>query len=230
MSEFFGRLETELRTAAERPPRRTVPFPAIAVAVLLALALAPIVFVLGSRSDSRDAPDPAQSPPPPEFPRLPGERVVASGTAPVAGPWEMLTYESERLADPETGTVYQPAGLRCLGLRLLDPPPQHSAGFGGQCGEFPRTPGFGRIQQTVPNVRGGAREILIYGRVPEEAALVRVTSDDRAPVEAGPIEGPSGEAGDFYLIAVPSDIGEGRVNWIDDEGNKGSVGQELLPP
>jgi hypothetical protein len=229
MSEFFGRLETELRAAAERPPRRTVPVPAVAVAALLAVAVAPIVFVLGSGSDSRDAPEPAQSPQPPELPRLPGERVVATGTAPVAGPWEMLTYESERLADPETGTVYQPAGLRCLGLRLPDPPPDHSAGFGGQCGEFPRTPGFGRIQQTVPNVRGGAREILVYGRVPEEAALVRVTSDGGARVEAEPIEGPPGETGDFYLVAVPPDT-QGRVNWLHSDGSEGSRGIELLPP
>jgi hypothetical protein len=229
MSEFFGRLETELRAAAERPPRRTVPVPALAVAGLLALALAPIVLVLGSGSDSRDAPGPAQPQRPPEVPRFPGERVVATGTAPVAGPWQLLTYQSERLADPDTGEVYQPAGLRCFGLRLLDPPADHSGGISGQCGEFPRTPGFSRIQQTVPNVAGGAREILVYGRAPEEAALVRLVPDDWEPIEMKPFEG-SGGNGDFYLFAVPADIGEGRVTWIDSEGNEGSSGQELLPP
>ena len=49
-------------------------------------------------------------------------------------------YRPERASDPEPGEVYQPAGLRCLGLRLLDPPSDHSGGLGGQCGEFPRTP------------------------------------------------------------------------------------------
>jgi hypothetical protein len=228
VSEFFGRLETELRAAAVRKPRRSVPVPAIAVAALLALAVAPIVFVLGSGSDSRDAPDPGQSPRS-ALPRFPGERVVATGTAPVAGPWEIVTYESERLADPESGEVYQPAGLRCLGIRLLDPPADHSGGLSGQCGEFPRTPGFGRIQQTVPNVRGGAREILVYGRVPEEAALVRVTSDGGAAAETEPIEGPPGETGDFYLIAMRTDT-QGRVNWIHSDGSEGSRGIELLPP
>ncbi len=48
MSEFFGRLETELRAAAERPPGRSVPVPAIVVACVLALAVAPLVVALGS--------------------------------------------------------------------------------------------------------------------------------------------------------------------------------------
>jgi hypothetical protein len=229
MSEFFDTLEAELRTAASRRPRRTVPVPAIAVAALLALAVAPIVFVLGSGTDERDPPGSERSSPAPEDLRFPGERVVATGTAPVTGPWELLTYESERLADPESGEVYQPAGLRCLGIRLLDPPNNHAGGVSGQCGEFPRTPGFSRVQTTVPDVAGGAREILVYGRAPEEAALVRLTPDDREPLEMKPIEGPEGE-GDFYLFAVPADIGDGDVNWIDEEGNAGSPGQELMPP
>jgi hypothetical protein len=236
MSEFFGRLETELRAAAERKPRRAVPVPAVAVAGLLALALAPIVLVLGSGNDEAGAPeqrsgaesrqDPAQDL---SIPGFPGAEVVATGTAPVAGPWEILTYRSERIADPESGEVYQPAGLRCLGLRLLDPPSDHSGGLSGQCGEFPRTPGFSRMQQTVSNMAGGAREILVYGRAPEGAARVRLSPDASEPIEMKPFERPGGNGG-FYLFAVPADIGGGRVNWIDNEGNEGSSGQELLPP
>jgi hypothetical protein len=235
MSEFFGRLETELRTAAERPPRRAVPVPALAVALLLAIALAPIVLVLGSGDEAgapeeRSGSETPEGPQRLEIPGFPGAEVVATGTAPVAGPWEILTYESDRIADPQTGEVYQPAGLRCLGLRLLDPPPDHSAGISGQCGEFPRTPGFSRLQQTVPNVAGGAREVLVYGRVPEEAASVRVTFDGRPPVEVEPLEGPPGESGDFYLVvSVPSDTSGARVNWFDENGKEGSPGIELLP-
>jgi hypothetical protein len=212
-----------------------VPVPAIAVAGLVALAVAPIVLVLGSGSDEAGAPKehsgaetPQGRPPAPPIPGLPGATVVATGTAPVAGPWEILTYRSERLADPESGEVYQPAGLRCLGIRLLDPPADHSGGLSGQCGEFPRTPGFSRIQQTVSNMAGGAREVLVYGRAPEEAALVRVTLGG-APLEVEPIVGPSGESGDFYLTAVPPGV-QGRVNWIDEDGKEGSSGQELGPP
>jgi hypothetical protein len=234
MSEFFGRLETELRAAAERPPRRTVQVPAIAVAGLLALAAAPIVLVLGSGDEGgapgqRLGPDTPQAPQRPEIPGFPGAVVVATGTAPVAGPWELLTYQSERLADPETGEVYQPPGLPCLGLRLLDPPSDHSGGLSGQCGEFPRTPGFSRLQATVPNVAGGTSETLVYGRAPKEAALVRLTFEGRAPVEVEPFEGPPGAEGDFYLVAVQPGV-EGRVNWIDSDGNEGSRGIALLPP
>src|SRR5918998_3527529 len=148
MSEFFGRLETDLRAAAERRPRREVPVPAIAVAALLALALAPVVLVLGS-GDEAGAPGQRSGPEAPQrldIPGFPDAKVVATGTAPVAGPWEILTYRSVKLDDPETGEVYQPAGLRCLGIRLLDPPADRFGGLSGQCGEFPRTPGVSRVQ------------------------------------------------------------------------------------
>jgi hypothetical protein len=233
MSEFFGRLEADLRAAAERPPRREVPMPAIAVAALLALALAPIALVLGS-GDEAGAPEErpvSQTPDAPQRPEIPGypdAEVVATGTAPVAGPWEIFTFRSERLADPKTGEVYQPAGLGCLGVRLLEPPANHSGVVSGQCGAFPRTPGFSRLQLTVPSIAGGAREVLVYGRAPEEAAWVRVTFDGRGPVQVEPLEGP--ESADYYLIAVPPDTSGGRVNWIDNDGHEGSSGVELLPP
>jgi hypothetical protein len=231
MSEFFGRLEAELRAAAERPPRREVPVPALAVASLLAVAVAPIVLVLGSGDEEQRAgqetPDTTR-PADPEVPGFPGAQVVATGTAPGAGRWELLSYRSERIADPETGEVAQPAGLRCIGVRLLDPP-DRSSGPSGQCGEFPRTPGFSRVQRTIVDAQGGAREILVYGRAPEDAALVRVTLETGAPIEVKPIEGPAGSGGDFYLISVPPGD-EGVVNWIDGQGNEGSSGHELLPP
>lgn len=226
MSEFFGRLETELRAAAERRPRREVPVPAIAVAALLALALAPVVLVLGS-GDEAGAPGSrsgSEAPQRLDIPGFPDAKVVATGTAPVAGPWEILTYRSVRIADPETGEVYQPAGLRCLGLRLLDPPSGRAGFLGGQCGEFPRTPGFSRLQ--VPATGGGVRERIVYGRAPEEAASVRVMLEGRAPIEVEPVEGPPDESGDFYLVLVPPGAG-GRVNWFDEDGNPGSVGHEL---
>ena len=224
MNDFFGTLEVELRAAAERRPRRTLPVSAVAVAVLLAVALTPIVFVLARGDEEANAPR-QNSAGEVRIPGFPGATVVATGTSSVGGRWEMFTYRSERLADPESGEVYQPAGLRCLGLRVLVP----GGGLGGQCGEFPRTPGFSRLQHTVRDRAGDPREILVYGRVPEDAALVRVTLAGREAVEIKPIEGPADERGDFYLVGVaPHD--RGRVNWIDAEGNEGSVGQELLPP
>ena len=86
MSDFFGTLEAELRAAAARRPRRTVPVPAIAVAGVLALALAPIVLVLGSGgsdSSKRRAGEEAQQAPPRDvsISGFPDAKVVATGTA-----------------------------------------------------------------------------------------------------------------------------------------------------
>jgi hypothetical protein len=228
MSEFFGRLEAELRTAAARPPRRlpSVRGAAVAMAVMAALALA-LLPVLALLSDEERRPAIERERPRPTFPN---ETVVAAGVAPVAGPWQMLTYESERLADPETGEEYQPAGLACLGLHLVDPPADYPGGFGGQCGDFPRTPGFSRVQHTVRSTAGQAGEILVYGRAPERAAKVRLTARGEAPIEVAPLEGRDATGGDFYLIAVRPDLEKGRVNWIDAQGNEGSPGIELLPP
>lgn len=163
--------------------------------------------------------------------------VVATGTAPVAGPWQMEAYESVRIADPETGEEYQPAGLPCLGVALLDPPPDDPTVLSGGCGEFSRTPGFGRGQTSVPP--GGrradgtpvrVREILVYGRAPEQASAVVLTAEGGVRERVEPFEGPRSVSGDFYLIGIPPDLKNGRVNWIDRHGREGSPGLALLPP
>jgi hypothetical protein len=229
MNDFFGTLELQLRSAAERQPRR-VPdlrgMPAVAIAVaMVALAMVPVLVLTGD-----DEPRPAlRERPEGRLPDLPNQTVVASGVAPVAGPWRLVDYDSERLADPDTGEEYQPAGLPCLGISVREPGAA-SPGFSGQCGEFPRTPGFSRIQHTVRDTDGGAREILLYGRVPDEAAYVRVMPEGRSAIDVEPIEGPAGIPGDFYLVALSPDVARGRVNWFDSEGREGSRGIELLPP
>jgi hypothetical protein len=249
--DFFDRLELELRAAAERgprrrpvwaPPARTVAAVAIASAVV-ALVLVPAVAFLGS--GSRDEPErvTVDGPPGPlpvgSVVRRGGEEhtVVATGNAPVAGPWQMEAYESTRLTDPETGEEYQPAGLPCLGVALLGPTADAPIQLSGGCGEFPRTPGFGRGQISVPP--GGRRadttpirvkEILVYGRAPEQAASVVLTAEGEVRERVEPFQGPPSVSGDFYLMAIPPDLKNGRVNWLDREGNEGSRGIELLPP
>jgi hypothetical protein len=156
--------------------------------------------------------------------------VVATGRSPVAGRWQLEHYRSTRLADPQTGEVYQPAGLPCLGIALLDPSTEVPVLASGQCGEFPRTPGFGRVQMSVPQVRGKVRELLVYGRTPERTRSVVLTAAGGVKITVDPFEGPRSVAGDFYLIAVSPDLEDGRVNWVDEHGNVGGPGLELLPP
>lgn len=245
MSDFFATLELELRGAAERAPRRSPAWAptmrglAVAglVAALLALALVPALLLLGDGSEPAD--DPAAGPgtapvgtviPKGEGtpPRPEESTVLAAGVAPVAGPWQMEHYVSTRFADPETGEVIEPAGLPCLNVFLPHPPEGGGPTGGGQCGEFPKTPGFGRVQMTVPNSQGEAREILVYGRVPAEASAVVITVDGVERRRAEPFKGPSGIAGDFYLIPIPPEWETGRVSWLDQNGNEGG-GHALMP-
>jgi hypothetical protein len=77
---------------------------------------------------------------------------------------------------------------------------------------------------------GPVKEILVYGRTPEQTSAVRVTAEGGARIDADLFEGPEGTSGGFYLVAVPADLKHGHVNWIDRDGHQASRGQELLPP
>jgi hypothetical protein len=139
----------------------------------------------------------------------------------------MEAYGSTRLADPETGEEYQPAGLPCLGVFLVKP--NGDTAGGGQCGEFPSTPGFGRVQLSVTGTGNGPGEILVYGRVPEEASAVAIEVDGQLRRSVEPFPGPPGVEGDFYLIPIPPEWDGGRVNWVDSQGDPGSRGHDLMP-
>ena len=200
---FFERLELELREAAERPVRRAPRAGAVGAAlaglVVLAIALVPALVVLGGGDEqagdavtggrtTTERPQVGSIVQRPDGPHV----VVAQGRAPVAGPWQMETYERDRIADPDTGEEYQRAGLPCLGLHLSDAGQSHAGISGGQCGDFPRTPGFSRVQHSAPNTLGAGpvREILVYGRTPEETSAVRMTAKGGVRIDARLFAGP----------------------------------------
>jgi hypothetical protein len=251
LSEFFGRLELELRAAAARPPRRTPGWAvatragvgALAVASLLAVALVPAVLLVGrgdrgNGGDRVGAEEPRSEVLPPVGTVIPkgtgtplresDSTVLATGIAPVAGPWQLEHYRGTGVTDPDTGEVYEPAGLPCLLFVPVDPP-EGTLGATGQCGSFPRTPGFGRLQSPVYTSLGGeVKEVLVYGRAPERAAAVELTADGGFRKVVDTYEGPNRVKGDTYLIVAPPDIENGRVNWIDRDGNPGSRGIQLI--
>jgi hypothetical protein len=237
--DFFAQLEHQLYSAAEHSPRawrtwvptRRAVLACAGVAAALALALVPALAVLeGHDRDGGAGEWSLPSGPPPVGSVIHRGRVtytvVATGSAPVAGAWVMESYASSRLADPDTGEEYQPAGLRCLSLRL----PEEGSGS-GQCGEFARTPGFGRSQTSVPNAAGagGVREVLVFGRVPGRATAVVVTVHGKVRQRVRPFDGPAAVRGNFYLLAIRPGLVNGRVNWIDADGREGSRGIALLP-
>ena len=127
-----------------------------------------------------------------------GARVVARGSSPVGG--------RSRLE------VYRRRGLPCIRLTLLAPPAGVPIRSGGQCGRFPRAPGFGYSALQVSNGRGAA-EHLIFGRAPTRAAFVRMTAPGglRRVVETRP--GPRGTRSDFWLIVAPPVHGEATLRW-----------------
>jgi hypothetical protein len=226
-TDFFDRLELELRRAAQRgsrrragwtPAGRTVAAVVIASAVV-ALVLVPVLALLGSgggdepqRRVTVDAP-PRPSPVGSVVRRYGKEHtVVATGRAPVAGQWQLEAY-----------------GDRCMAILQLDPPPGDPTDLSAGCGgESRRTPGFGRRQISVPPTKS-PREIVVYGWAPERASAVVLTAGGRVRVRVRPFEGPRSVAGDFYLMAIPAELKNGRVNWLDRDGREGSGGIALLP-
>jgi hypothetical protein len=234
--DFFGALAAELHAAGQRSPRRRTRLGDVAGGVAAAALLAAAVFValtvLGG-GGTTEPPVVAASQPAPvgtviprgegEPPRSRRSTVVATGEARGIGPWQLEASRSVRLADPENGEVYQPAGLRCLTLYLLDPPDGQPLGASGQCGEFPRTPGFSRLQS-------GAKPVLVYGRVPKRATAVRILVPGRSSINARLHEGPKSSRGDFYAVAVQPPLPGARINWFDDKGRPGSRGISLIRP
>ena len=249
MSDFFGALELELHAAAQRRPRRPVTvgqvLGGLAAAALLAAAVGVVVavssggggesahFASGAKLDPVGTVIPKGEGTPPRTNR---SLVVATGRTPGIGAWQMEVSRSGALRD-DNGRVYQPAGLRCVSLFVIGRGANRFFG-GGQCGEFPRTPGFSRMQlarvvfqgRTERNQRLLRKPILVYGRAPERASKVVVTDPKGLRLETTPHEAPKGARGDFYALAVPQHHPGARINWLDASGRPGSRGIRLAPP
>ncbi|HEX2413859.1 MAG TPA: hypothetical protein VHJ37_01460 [Thermoleophilaceae bacterium] len=73
------------------------------------------------------------------------------------------------------------------------------------------------------------REVLVFGRAPEQAYQVVLDSVSGPTLRVKPFEGLDEAAGDFYLFAVTPAQLRGRVNWLDQQGELGSRGIALIP-
>jgi hypothetical protein len=218
MSEFFGRLETELRAAAERPPRRSVPVPAIVVACVLALAVAPIVVAMGG-GDSGGGADLSvergtASEAPPSGGAQAGDRAyvlggaeggqtLATGVAPVSGDWRLVLYrqdESRCVALYEAGS--EPSGDKPVYCLYDDMPP----------------PEFSALTMPWPADGGSAREVLSSGAAPEEAVAVELVSDGEVVKRVETIETPEG---DYFVMPIEADTPDGVLRWVGAGGQAG---------
>jgi hypothetical protein len=246
MTDFFSALELELHGAAERRPRRPIgvgqALGAAAALVLLASAVMVALAVVGGGGEDGDGgqlagarqPDPVGTviPRGEGRPKMGRQRiVVANGVAPVNGPWQIEVYRTDGERDT-SGQVMWRRGW-CMWIRLLDPPDRIITGS-GFCGApkslgFRKTPGFSR-SQTVGRSKPMAKEILVWGRVPDRAALVVIAAPGGKRIELEPADGPDNFPGRFYAIPVKPPLQGARINWLDAEGKRGSRGIGLMPP
>jgi hypothetical protein len=248
MSDFFGALELELRAAAERRPRRPVgvgqALGAVAVLVLLATAVGVAMTVAGG-GDNQPAhlagarqPDPVGTVIPKgegKPPRQARTLVVASGVAPVSGPWQIEVNRTKGERDTN-GEVMWHRGY-CMSIVLLDPPDRKLITSSGFCGSprslgFRKTPGFSRSQTVGPH-KPLPREILVWGRVPDRAEKVVIRAPGIIRIVSTPTDGPESFPGRFYAIPVrplKKGMPGARVNWLDADGKPGSRGIRLMPP
>ncbi len=243
MTDFFSALELELHAAAGRSPRRRVsvaqPLGALAAAALLAIAVLLVLAV--SDGGDRDSAQVTGAPTPdPVGTHLPpnqtlygkGALVVANGTAPVNGPWQIEVSHTAGERDTK-GQVMWHRGY-CLWIHLLDPPGRQEGGRSGFCGSprslgFRKTPGFSRAQTVAPS-KPRPREILVWGRVPDRAAKVVIRAPGRKTIIVVPKDGPRTFPGRFYAIPVRPPRPGARINWLDASGHSGSRGIRLMPP
>jgi hypothetical protein len=247
MTDFFGALELELRAASQRRPRRPVGIGQVigvaAAATLVAVALAVAVTVSGGGEGGSGQTTGARKPDPvgtviprSKSPYESRALVVANGVAPVTGPWQIEVSRTKGERDTN-GAVMWRKGY-CSWLHVLDPTdPALRGGAGyrsGHCGSprslgFRKTPGFSRAQGMATS-KPRPKEVLVWGRVPDRAAMVVITAPDGLRIEVEPSEGPKTFPGRFYGIPVEPGHPGARINWFDKDGEPGSRGIRLMPP
>ncbi|MEA2330040.1 MAG: hypothetical protein QOH58_178 [Thermoleophilaceae bacterium] len=246
MTDFFGALELELHEAAERRLRRPVRLGqglgALAVLALLATAVG-VALAIG-RGGGEGATGQLTGAPKPDPvgtviakgegdpPRRARSLVVASGRAPISGPWQIEVSRTKGARDTD-GRVLWHKGY-CGTLHIIDPPGSRHGGFSGFCGSprnlgFRKTPGFSRHQGLTAS-KPPPKEVLVWGRVPDRAEKVVITAGGRTRYEVVPTDGPKTFPGRYYVVPVKPGLRKPRINWLDAEGKPGSRGIRLLPP
>lgn len=243
MTDFFSALELELQLAADRRPRRAIGvgtlIGALAVVALVGIAVLLVATVAGGGDGDRGRVTGARTPDPVGtiIPKSESQYetralVVAAGTAPVTGPWQIEVSRTRGERDTE-GAVMWKRGY-CLWIKLLDPPEGRRGGVSGFCGGprslgFRKTPGFSRAQTVAPS-KPLPQELLVWGRVPDRASKVVISAPGRSRIEVVPEPGPRRFPGQYYAIPVKPPMQGARVNWLDRDGKPGSRGIGLMPP
>ena len=160
---------------------------------------------------------------PPEN-QLPVEqRVLATGTAPMAGPWKVTTYKSQGIV--VDGEVLEQPGSSCIRLVLSNPPARTPLAATGFCGE-PANGGFDIADLPVRDSAGNV-EVLLFGHAPSDAVGVVLSADNGKSIRASTLPGPANLGSDVWAMAVPVDVPNARVSWLHADGTRGGADLDL---
>ncbi len=192
--------------------------------VLVATVVAALVVATGAVAASGvlsvgDKIETGQPPAPGQAPVENDEIVMATGSTPVGGPWQITTHKSPRVVDEE-GTEHQPEGLPCWRIVLRDPPKGTPLPGGGYCGEGAGIGGF-NVASVPASDGNGNIEVILWGPAPENAAQVELYSDNGKVIRTETQEGPDGYDGDFWVLAAPHTLKDAQVGWVSDDGQAG---------
>jgi hypothetical protein len=203
MSDYFDRLERELRRAAVRQEtgepansparparlaRRSRPVLAVAAALIIAVPAAAAVVVFQPQRE------------PDGLVRTAPKGLLASGEDSEFGKWE--AFASASTSGP------------CFGIRLIDPPGMQPGGTSEGCGttNAPARIGGG----------DGPPRTALYGFAPKTAARVRIEADGQVgrEVPTHPTDDPRGTFFFASLPANPDELPGLRVVALNDDGER----------
>jgi hypothetical protein len=163
------------------------------------------LFAVGDEIAPDQPPAPGQPPA-----GLEEEKVLATGSSPVAGHWQISGYQSNEIVDQ--GEVLQPAGLPCLRILLVERQvsPLGGSGYCGTSRDFKVA--------SVPATDGREVEVLLWGPAPEEAATVELRAAGGIKLSAPVHDGPPEYEGDLWVIPAPHTLEDARMVWLDGDG------------
>src|SRR5215212_1246635 len=148
----------------------------------------------------------------------PEQAVLASGTAPIAGPWRVTTYRSQGIAD-ERGDVLEAKGLPCIRFLLTAPPAANPINGSAFC-LAPGKQTFNLMTLPVIDEASAKKEVILYGFAPKNAAGVQLTAADGTTIRTNTEPGGTRFPGAVWVIAAPAGLEAPELDWIDASGNR----------
>jgi hypothetical protein len=148
----------------------------------------------------------------------PKQTVLARGTTPVGGPWQLTTYRSAGVVD-EQGESLEARGLPCIRLLLTAPPSRNPINGSAFC-LAPGKPDFNASSIPVLDESSRKNELIIYGFAPTSAAAVQLTAAGGKTIRSDTEPGEPEFPGKIWVIAAAPGLEDAELDWVDRTGNQ----------